>query len=425
MNRQMKISLVLSVLILAAACYHWRGSQRLAVVRENYIQLAAQAATFGTTLDRSRPRDPARMTRHERENKDMDAKAIAAESIAFAMEREAKGDYYWSLNPTQQKRMTEIMSRMISLDSAQWKTLIAEVRAAKGLQRQSHQQLIGFSLMILANDHPQVALASVTESPDFFKDAGRRADYVITSSLITWAKDDPMAALEWARKNGGKFSESITDQTKQSMLAGTAANDPKLALKLISEFKITDVPAALSQIASAVTTPGERTATLTALRDYLAAMPNEKARTAATEKSVGGLARGLAEYGFTAATQWIAAANLTPTELESIATDLSYSNKSDEVGQWIDWVSKKLPAEKSESKIRKIVAEWTQNDYQAAGKWLATTPASPTKNAAIRSYAETVSTLDPVTATQWAMTLPPGPDRDATLKHIHDHPQTK
>jgi hypothetical protein len=64
--------------------------------------------------------------------------------------------------------------------------------------------------------------------------------------------------------------------------------------------------------------------------------------------------------------------------------------------------------------IHQIVRIWTETDYQAAGKWLATTPAGPTKNIAIRSYAETVSTLDPVTATQWAMTLPPGPDRDAT-----------
>ncbi len=422
MNRQMKISLVLSMLILAAAaCYHWRGSQRLAGVRENYTQLAAEAATFGITLDPSRPSGPARVTRRERENKDVDAKAFATELIAFAKETEAGGDPYWFINPTQQKRITEIMSRMISLDSAQLKTLIAEVRAAKDLKDKTRQHFINFPLMTLANDRPQVALALVTESPDFLKDVGSTGDWVVSSSLITWAKDDPMAALEWARKNGEKFSVPITDDTKQRMLAGTAANDPKLALKLISEFKIEDTPAALSQIASAATTPSERTATLTALRDYLAALPDEKARKAATERALRGFSRGLAQDGFTTASQWIAGANLTPTELESIAEGLSHSIKNDETGQWIDLVSEKLPAKVSDSKVGELVSGWTQRDYQAAGKWLASTPASPTKNTAVRSYAETVSKYDPATATQWAMTLPPGPDRDATLKHIQDH----
>jgi hypothetical protein len=205
------------------------------------------------------------------------------------------------------------------------------------------------------------------------------------------------------------------------MLAGTAANDPKLALKLISEFQIEDAPAALSQIASAATTPNERTATLTALRDYLAALPDEEARKAATECSLRGFTTGLAQEGFATASQWITSANLTPTELESITEGLSHSIKNEETGQWIDWVSQKLPAKASDSRIGELVSGWTQRDYQAAGKWLASTPASPTKNTAIRSYAETVSQHDPATATQWAMTLPPGPDRDATLKHIQDH----
>lgn len=426
MNRQMKISLVLSMLILAAAaCYHWRGSQRLAGVRENYTQLAAEAATFGITLDPSRPSDPVRVTRRERENKDVDAKAFATELIAFAKETEAGGDPYWFINPTQQKRLTEIMSRMISLDSAQLKTLIAEVRAAKDLKDKTRQHFINFPLMTLANDRPQVALALVTESPDFLKDVGSTGDWVVSSSLITWAKDDPMAALEWARKNGEKFPDLITDQTKISMLAGTAANDSKLALKLISEFKIKDAPAALSQIASSATTPSERTATLTAFRDYLSAMPDQEARKAATESAIRGFTPRLALDGFNSATQWIAGANLTPTELESIADSLSNMIKPEETTQWINWISEKLPAEKSETHIHNIVAQWTERDYQTAGKWLSTTPASPTKNAAIRSYAETVSKYDPATATQWAMTLPPGPDRDATLNHIRDHSPAK
>ena len=413
MNRQMKISLALSLLILAAAaCYQWQQSQQLAVIRENYTQLAAQAATFGVTLDSSRPSGPARVTRRTRENKEVDVKAITTELIALAKKMEAKG-------------LTEIKSRLFSLDSAQLQTVIAEVGADKDLQEQTRRRLIGYALDTLASEHPQVALALLTESPDFLKDIGSMGESVVTSSLITWAKDDPMAALEWVRKNGGRFPSLITDDTKQRVISSLAADHPKLALKLIGEFKIKDASDALFKIASSAKTPSERTTTLATLRDCLTAMPDEKARNEAIEKSVGGLARGLAEDGFTAATQWITGANLTPTELEGIAGNLSYCSKSDEVGQWIDWFSEKFPVEKSGFAIPRIVEEWTQKDYKAAGKWLATTPASPTKNTAIRTYAETVAKLDPATATQWAMTLPPGPDRDATLRHIRDNPPTK
>lgn len=422
MTRQTKFSLTLAMLILAAAaCYHWRGSQRLTIVRENYTQLAAQAAIFGITLDPARPSDPVRITRRERENKDVDAKTTATDLIAYAKEMEARGSWNGLGDGAQQKRTTEITSRMISLDSAQLKLLIAEVRATKELKDQSRQNSISLALMTFGNDHPQAVLALFSESPDLLKDAGGMSGFIVQSSLAKWAKEAPLAALEWVQKNGEKSPDLITDRTKIGMLAGTAADDPKLALKLISEFKIKDALHALSQIASAAKTPVERTATLTALRDYLTAMPDEKARNEATDRSIGALARGLAEDGFASANQWIAGANLSPTELESIVDDLIYANIDGEFGQWLEWIGEKLPAEKTEASIREIMGKWTQRDYQAAGKWLAATPAGPTKDTAVRSYAETVSAYDPATATQWAMTLPPGPDREKTLKHIQDH----
>jgi hypothetical protein len=64
---------------------------------------------------------------------------------------------------------------------------------------------------------------------------------------------------------------------------------------------------------------------------------------------------------------------------------------------------------------------WTRNDYQSAGQWLTTAPDGLVKNAAIRSYAETVSPYDPETAAQWALTLPPGNERERTLRRIHQN----
>ena len=230
-----------------------------------------------------------------------------------------------------------------------------------------------------------------------------------------------MAALKWVRENATKFPDLVTDRAKESMLEGMATHDPKLAFTLVGELGLKDTWQALCKISYSSKTSEGRTATLAALRDYLANRPKDQGQS----DLIGRFTSGIASEGFAPASQWFAGANFTPAELETVADSLSYSIKPDETSQWIDWIGEKLPVEKAAGPISNIVSRWTERDYQAAGKWLASTPASPTKNAAIRSYAQTVSALDPATATQWAMTLPPGPDRDATLKHIQDHSPAK
>ena len=422
----MKISLALSVLILAAAAaLGWHDHQRLVIVREHHAKLVAEGATLGIAVDPSHPADPVRITKRERENKEADAKAAAAEFIAFAKEMEAIEKEGGPPDEATQERIIEIMDRLMSLDASQLKILIAAVRADKSLKDETRQGLIGFSIMTLANDHPQTALALFTESSDLFTDGNMMSVHVVSSSLSKWAMDDPMAALEWVRKNGEKFPDLVTDDAKRGLISGAAANDPKLAFKLIGELGFKDQSQAISGIMSAAKTPEERTATLAALRGHLATMPDEKARNEATANAMGGLTRGLAQEGFASATQWITGANFSPSELESFTGGLSSSTKSEETGQWIEWIGEKLPPKTSEASIRNIVRNWTENDYQAAGKWLSGTPAGPTKNAAIRTYAETVSRYDPTTATQWAMTLPPGEDRDETLKDIQEKSPAK
>ena len=402
------------MLILAiAAGLGFLKSQRLAVVQENYAKLAAEAATFGISLD------PARPPRRERENKERVAKAVATELIAFAKEEKTSGKLDEAADAARSKRYAEVTARMASFDLAQVKILIAEMQASTDLTEKSRQGIINFSLTTLASKQPQVVLALINDSSDLLNKS------TVSLSLAYWGMDDPMAALEWVRKNSQKVPGFVSDEVKQTLLVKVAADDPKLDLKLISELGIQDTSSLLRRIAFLAKTPENRMLTLAALRDYLVTLPDENSRHEATARSMSGFTTGLAQDGFTSATRWITGANFTPPELEGIAAPLSDSIKSEESGQWIEWISEKLPAEKSAAHVRKIVGKWTRADYQAAGKWLATTPASPTKNTAIRSYAETVSQYDPATATQWAMTLPPGPDREATLKHIQDHSLAK
>ena len=417
----MKISIALSVLIFAAAAsLRWRDAQRLAVVRENHTKLVAEAATFGITLDPARPAEVIRFTPRERERKNVEAKAAAAAYIASKKGKEL---------PEQNKGARRVSAmehgdRMLALDSTQAQIFLDALRDARGLSDETRKDMMGYALMTLCDRHPQPVLALFTETYDLLKENNSMSSVIISSSLDKWSEEDPKAACEWVQKNGEKFPGLVTDDTKIEMISGAARHDPKIAFKLIAELGIQNSSSALREIGGSAKTPDERTALLFALREHLTTLPDEKTRHETTGTLMSTFTDRLAGEGFTAATQWIAGANCTPAELENIAGDLGISVKRDEVGQWVDWVGKQLPAGKSEAPIRSIVSRWTEADYQAAGKWLSTMPPSATKNAAVRSYAETVSKLDPATATQWAMTLPPGPDRDATLKHIQDHSPT-
>ena len=418
----MKFSIAASILILLlAALFGFHGHQQLVTVRENHARLVASANQLGIAVDSSHPSTPVRITKREREDKEADAKAAAVEFIAYAREMEAiqeKG--VTVLDEAQQMRKMEIMDRIRSLDSAQLKILIAEVRAAKDIKDETRGELIRLSLGMLAKDSPQTALALLIEMSDLFE--GSRMDSeLISYSLAQWAKDDPLAALEWVRNNSAKFPDLITDEAKHGLISGTAIQDPKLAFKLIGELGLEDPSFVVTEIVGAATTPEQRTATLAALREHLANLKDEKARKDLSRSAVYVFAHNSSKEGFEAGSQWITAAGFTPAELESFAGGLNGSIKNGENGLWIEWIGENLPPQKAAGKIEYMVRFWTQTDFQAAANWINSVPDGPTKNTAIRSYAETVSEYEPETAAQWALTLPPGKDRDSTLNRIYEN----
>jgi hypothetical protein len=310
-----------------------------------------------------------------------------------------------------------MMDRMMSLDTSQLKIVIAEFRASKEVGDEMRRGLIGFSIMTLASDHPQAALALFTETSDDFKDEGM-GNHVISTSLAKWAKDDPMAALDWVRKNGEKFPDLVNDDAKRGMIAGAAANDPKLAFSLIGELGFEDVSRPIDKIVDAARTPAERTATLAALREHLETLTNPKARDDTSRTAIRELVQSAAKDGFEAGSKWIDEAGFTPEQLAQIG-GVTPEAKGDDTGKWVEWMGETLPAENSHDAIRNMVTTWTRDDYQAAGTWLAATPEGPARDSSVRAYAETVAGYDPETAAQWAATLPAGKDREQTMKSIY------
>lgn len=418
----MKISIALSVLILVlAAAFGWRGSQRLETVRKTHGQFVAEASQLGVAVDPSHKADSIRVTkRGERGDKDVEAHLVAKDFIAFAKEVEALQKKGGQPDEAMQKRLMEFLDRLMSLDGKQLKSLIAEVRATPDLEDDTRKGLIGFSIMTLASNHPQAALALFTESADLFSSDGM-AQHLVSSSLSNWAKEDPTAALEWVRKNGENFPDLVTEDAKRGLIQGSAVNDPKLAFKLIGELGIKKTAQAVSGIVGAAKTPEDRTAILAAVREHLGTLTDEKIRDQTQRDAIGNLAGFMLQENFETSIRWVDNAKFDPAELEKFAEGLGVSSRSGDTGKWIEWVGEKLPPEKSKNSIHNMVTSWTNNDYQAAGKWLAGTPDGPVKNAAISTYAETVSRYEPEAGAQWAVTLPPGKERDVTLEHIYQN----
>ena len=420
----MKTPLVLSLLILAVgAAIGWSDHQRLLTVRAAHAQAVSEAAKRGISLDSSSEAVTVRITKRERENREAAAKLLAVEYIGFAKEKEALRNKREKPDEAFLKRELDFDDRMNSLDSAQWKIVIAEVCACKELKDGTRQAFLYNSITTFAEKHPQAALAFLAEVPDLFKGGGK-AEHLVSTALRCWSQDNPMAAMEWILTNGGNQSPLISDDTKREMISAEARRDPALAFNLIGKMALTHEEAknvAIGEIIGAATTPEKRMATLTALRGYLTTLKDEKSREEIATISIMMLSNRVCQEGFGAASRWVASADLTPKELASFAVGLNAVTELKQTGQWIEWIGRTLPAAQADQTIRNLVSQWTISDYQAAGKWLGTAPDGPAKISAVRAYAETVAKYEPTTAAQWAMILPPGKDRDQTLKTIYNN----
>ena len=108
----------------------------------------------------------------------------------------------------------------------------------------------------------------------------------------------------------------------------------------------------------------------------------------------------------------------TKDELDRFCGELTSNYNGEERVQWIEWIGGNFPSGKGDQHIISLIGRWTEQDYEGAGKWLASAPEGSVKNAAIRGYALTIFPQDRETAMQWMMTLPPDERREKTLQFI-------
>lgn len=386
--------------------------QRLAQLREEHHILVAEAVKYGLSESDSAE---VRQTKRNRLEMSKQAGAIADEIVALLYETlRSSGE---EENQDVQDRRMEMKSRLASMEPSLLRQVIASLEGKQGIPDDFKRNIIGFAILNLSEEDPEAAVELFTQAHEILEksDIG---DHVIFSSLSRWAEISPEPALTWLRDN----PDVAGDQAKRAVISGTAVNDPALAFTLIDDLYPGDKSAAIQAIlASSHEAPEKRDIVLAALRERLASMGDKQERDELRAEAFESYARNLSAGGFEACTTWVEKAGFSAEEKIKFSAGLSYFNTKEETGRWIEWLSTNLAAESVTESVSLLVSEWTQEDYQSAGKWLHSAKDGPAKMAAVQSYATVVAEYDPTVATHWAMTLPAGPERDSTLQSIYQN----
>lgn len=417
----MKLPLILTFVILAAGSFWGVHETRvLTKLRETHRLVVQEATALGVSADASKSPTQTKATKRQREDSNRKAREFANTLVAFAREMKEMETSGKQPDGEMQKRIMEIVDGMLSLNAGELKILIADLRDRSELDDEMRKNMIGFSIMMLAQQHPQTALAIFTESSDLL-DKDFMGAHVLSAALSQWAKDQPLAALEWIKKNAEKHPDLVTDDAKVAVITGAAQSDFGLAFQLAAELKL---PAAegsmLRRMIDSANTPERQGEFLAALRKQAANTTDKEQAGKLMQSGLGGLFSKVAESGFDKTMAWMESANLSAAESADMADRLNYHSTKADTGKWLDWMaSQGVDSEKSRIRTQNLVRQWTQNDYKAAGEWLAKSPAGPPKETATMAYLETVAPYNPEVAEQWAQTLT-AKGRPEAMRSIHN-----
>lgn len=383
--------------ITIMAVIGWWNHQKLTDLRESRDRLSARAEKHGITEDTTY------INKRPRPDLTAAARLAAARFIKHHKQREtiklAGGD-----PETSPETSANVFREwMAALDSKQIRLVIGEILSDPELDDQSRRKLIGQSLGFLVKKDPAAALTLFSEYSAHLKDTGSGRQ-VVSNALGALAKDNPQAAFSWARDHMNEFP-AIIQSAQHALISNAAIQDPALAFEMIRELGFLRNPGDAESSIFGSSKPEMRTKAFAAFRQHLATIASTDIRQKIEHQAYQGLAGEIAKDGFEAGSKWLVSVDPSQDEMIKILDDmgigLANSRRFDDAGPWMEWIAETLPAGTRDEPIIDMMKWWTDSDYEAAGKWLASAPEGPARIAAIRGYAQTVFNHDPETAMQW------------------------
>ena len=356
-------------------------------------------------------------------------RAIAREVITFAKQQKEQEKSGQQMDPETKKRAMAVFEKLMDLKEADFAILLEEVRSDPSLPKQAQGELIGMSVMMLAQQNPRSALKLVLESKDLLKD-NPGMGFMAGMAIGKLAETDPAAAFAWMEEH--KDSGFVNDMARQQALAGLAKADPERALRNILDQKSDPDDEnnrfGSARFAGSIAQGANRDTLLAALRKVTADPPAPGAEKKVTELRqvvLAGIGSQLARGGLETAAPWLESATLSAEEKTQVLNGVAGGLYSADPTPWLGWMQKNLPADQVTTHTDSIIRQWTQRDFNAVGTWLNIQPAGPAKDAATFSFAETLLPHEPEAAQRWIDTLPAGEKKDRLLEQLQKKPEAK
>jgi hypothetical protein len=419
--------LVSTILLTLGVAISWRDYRQLASARVSQSKLTAKLAEVGIRFDLPQPGKKVGIAKRQREKKEENHQESNSGLIALIREITADLKSSGKLDPTISAKLRDFETRLKSLDTAQWRALLAEIQADKAFEECGNTNAILSSMMMEMSvyfrdsDQPQTFLTLAKQFPALLKDNQDSLNYM-GSNLLLWTKEDPVAAVAWLRENHATFPRLANSyDVSEKMLSIVALKDPAMAFQLIDELGITRRDYAARDITRYTETAENRTEILSALQHYVSGMPEGGERDAILNSGVAGLVESAMMQGFETGTEWISHAGITPEQYAGALDYVVYDGKFNSRSQWIDWLIPHLPEEQAAEQVGKLVTFWVKKDHKSAGEWISHNAHGLVKNAAIYAYSYEVAAYEPTVAAQWAMTLPAGENRKKALEGVYEN----
>ena len=412
----MKKSAIISLIVFSVFAIPCLLQQRgLSRAQAHYATLEVAAAKLGI----STPAGGARLTKTQREELEKPTPAQLAEVSAMAVKLGEIATRHGRNSEEYLKQSELLMAKLATMAESPLRILLTELGRNLQLPEKILREITGLAIQQRTSAAPQSALALIREFSDLLAKSDLRSD-LISESLSSLAATSPAAAVEWIHQNSAKFPELADGKISTEVIHSAAKNDPHGAFKLIAQMKLKDPVEAVQAIIQAGTASAEtRSSVLAALREHLSTLTDPADREKIRKSAFESFAENIGSQGIDAMVGWISKSKFTAEEKTEFAIGLSYFSTRKETGRWVEWLGENLPPDGISKPVGELIGEWTRQDYQGAGTWLAAAAESPAKQAAVHAYAEAVAEYEPKVAEQWAMTLPPGPLKDETLRVIY------